>query len=206
MICSGHIYGIILNDAEELTRLAPDLNAEPYLAPPVAPVVYMKPATTLAMGTVRLKPGKEAVAAATLALLMAQDTTGVGAAHAMDHVGASALAIDISYPQANYYRPAVAQRNADGFLVLGDWNWPTVPDRITTVLDGQAAHSWPLDRLHRPIPQLIADISAFLTLRAGDVLLVGLPGDAPKVRAGMELRAEASGLAAATARIEELAQ
>lgn len=206
MICNRHIYGIILNDKAELVRLAPSFAEKPYLAPPVAPVIFMKPATALTGGTVGVKPGEQVVAAATLALLIARDTTRVDADHAMDCVGATALAIDISYPQVNYYRPAIAQRNADGFLVLGEWGWPTVPDAITTTIDDQPGHRWSLDRLARPIPQLIADISAYLTLQAGDVLMVGLPGDAPAIRAGVAVCAQAPGLGAATARIEELVQ
>lgn len=203
MICNGHIYGVILNDSRELARLAPAFQEKPYLAPPVAPVVYMKPASTMSHGTVRLKPGEQAVAAATLALLIARDATGVRPEQAMACVGAAALAIDITYPQADYYRPAVAQRNADTFLVMGDWGSPALADRITTMIDGQAAHSWSLDRLARSPNQLIADISTFLTLRAGDVLLVGLPGDAPQVGAGVTLRAEAASFAPAVARVEE---
>ena len=203
MICNGHIYGVILNDSQELARLAPAFQGKPYLAPPAAPVVYMKPASTVARGTVRLKPRQPAVAAATLALLIARDATGVSPDQAMGCIGAAALAIDITYPQADYYRPAVAQRNADTFLVMGDWGSPALADRITTMIDGQVAHSWSLDRLARSPNQLIADISTFLTLRAGDVLLVGLPGDAPQVGAGVTLGAETAGFAPAVARVEE---
>lgn len=206
MICNGHIYGVILNDSRELARLAPAFQEKPYLARPTAPVVYMKPASTVSRGTVRLKPGQPALAAATLALLIARDATGVSPEQAMECVGAAALAIDITYPQVDYYRPAVAQRNADTFLVMGEWGPPVLADRITTVIDGQAAHSWSLDRLVRAPNQLIADVSAFLTLRAGDVLLVGLPGDAPQVRAGALLCAEAEGFEATVAQIEELAR
>ena len=206
MICNGHIYGVVLNDRDELTRLAPAFHEKPYLAPPAAPVVFMKPAVTLSRGTVRLEPGRGAVAAATVALLIARDTTGVSAEDALDCVGAAAIAVDIAYGQADYYRPAIAQRNADGFLLMGEWRAPALPDRVTTFVDGKAAHEWPLDRLMRAPGQLIADISAFLTLRAGDVLLIGLPGDAPEVEAGMALRAEAAGFAPATALVEEYAR
>lgn len=206
MICKGHIYGVILNDRDEVARLAPAFQEKPYLAPPAAPVVFMKPTVAVSRGTVRLEPGRSAVAAATVALLIARDTTGVSAQAAMDCIGAAAIAIDISYAQADYYRPAVAQRNADGFLVMGDWRAPAVPERIITFVNGRMTHEWPLDRLIRATGQLIADISAFLTLRAGDVLLVGLPGDAPMVEAGMALRAEAAGFDHAAALIQEYVQ
>ena len=150
MICNRHIYGIILNDKAELIRLAPSLAEKPYLSPPVAPVIFMKPATALTGGAVGVKPDGQVVAAATLALLIARDTTKVDAARAMDCVGATALAIDISYPQVNYFRPAIAQRNADGFFVLGEWGWPTVPDAITTTIDGQPVQRPAMPRLCGP--------------------------------------------------------
>ena len=206
MICKGHIYGVILNDREERVRLAQAFQEKPYLAPPAAPVVYMKPAVTLSRGPVRLEPGRSAVAGATVALLIARDTTGVSAQEAMECVGAASLAIDIAYEQADYYRPAIAQRNADGFLVMGQWRAPALPEQIRTFVDGRVAHDWPLDRLVRTPGQLIADISAFLTLRAGDVLLAGLPGDAPDVQPGVDLRVEADGFEPAIALIDEYAQ
>jgi 5-oxopent-3-ene-1,2,5-tricarboxylate decarboxylase / 2-hydroxyhepta-2,4-diene-1,7-dioate isomerase len=205
VICNGHIYGVVLNDQQELAGLASEFREKPYLAPPSAPVVFMKPSTTLASGVVALMPETQVTASTTLALLIGRDTTGVSAVEALDCVGASALAIDLSYPQASYYRPAIAQRNSDGFLIMGEWGWPIIPDSLTALVDGKDIHRWSLDRLVRPVPQLIADISAFLTLRAGDVLLVGLPGDAPTVQAGCDLRADATGLASATARIKEYA-
>ncbi len=38
--------------------------------------------------------------------------------------------------------------------------------------------------LVRPLPRLLADVTAFMTLDAGDVLLLGGADDAPLARAG----------------------
>ncbi len=48
--------------------------------------------------------------------------------------------------------------------------------------------------LVRPVEHLIADITEFLTLRPGDVLLVGEPPDAPLARGGDRVRVEIEGL------------
>jgi 5-oxopent-3-ene-1,2,5-tricarboxylate decarboxylase / 2-hydroxyhepta-2,4-diene-1,7-dioate isomerase len=48
--------------------------------------------------------------------------------------------------------------------------------------------------LIRPISQLIADISAFMTLAAGDVLLVGLPENLPLARVGDRVAVEIDGI------------
>ncbi|MNI81637.1 Homoprotocatechuate catabolism bifunctional isomerase/decarboxylase [compost metagenome] len=38
--------------------------------------------------------------------------------------------------------------------------------------------------LVRPVARLIADVTQFMSFEAGDMLLVGAPHDAPRVRAG----------------------
>lgn len=206
MIGSGTIYGVVLNDRSELDRLEPAFHDDPYKAPPSAPVVYIKPRLCATTGgaPVPLPAGETGlVAAATLALLFAQDAVAVEPAEGWRSVGAVSLALDISLPAANYYRPAIAQRCRDGFLPLGRACDPRVPAEIVTIADGEEVHRWPLSRLVRPIENLIADLTSFMTLKAGDILLVGLPGDAPHVRAGQRLRVEADGLPPLETRVEE---
>lgn len=203
MTIPGHIYGVVLNDKAELEALAPQFDARPYAAPPKAPVVYMKPRAAIARGPVAVHPGETLSAAPTIALLFARDAARCSTGTALDCVGAACLAIDLSLPQASYYRPAVGQKNRDGFLALGDWAPPRLPDTIETLADGRAAHSWQLGRLLRDPATLIADLSSFMTLRAGDVLLVGLPGDAPQVSAGQALTVSAPGLPSLHASLEE---
>lgn len=205
MVIAGDIYGVVLNDRQELHELTESFFDKPYLVPPVAPVVYMKPRSAVTRGPVRVKAGEVLQAASTLALLFARDAARCSESDALDCVGAACLAIDFSLPQTSYYRPAVGQKNRDGFLALGDWIPFTLPSAIDTHIDGKVVHDWPLDRLLRSPAQLIADLSAFMTLRAGDVLLVGLPGDAPHIGAGQSISVSAPGLPAIHSAIEELA-
>jgi 5-oxopent-3-ene-1,2,5-tricarboxylate decarboxylase/2-hydroxyhepta-2,4-diene-1,7-dioate isomerase len=195
MTVAGNIYGVVLNDATERERLAPQFEDKPYLKQPVAPVVYMKPLAALASGPVAVPRGG-LTAAATLAVLIARDTAGVERDDVAACIGGAALALDLSLPSASYYRPAVAQKNGDGRLALGGFTAPVVPRSIRVLADGATVHEWSLDRLARPIETLIADLGTFMTLKAGDVLLVGLPGDAPVIQAGQSLRVEGEGLPA----------
>ena len=48
--------------------------------------------------------------------------------------------------------------------------------------------------LHRDVPQLIADVTGFMTLRAGDLLTVGIPAQPPLARAGDRVAVEIDGL------------
>lgn len=206
MIATGTIYGVVLNDRQELGELESAFHEDPYKAPPKAPVVYIKPRLCATVGgaPVPLPEGEgELVAAATLALLIGSDAQGVSPAEAWDRVAAVSLALDVSLPAASYYRPAIAQRCRDGFLPLGAPSAPTLPSEIVTCVDGREVHRWPLSRLSRSPAQLIADLSAFMTLRAGDLLLVGVAGDAPRIRAGQHVRVEAEGLASIETRVEK---
>lgn len=188
---AGVVYGVALNDREHLAALGEVLLAPPYGRSPMAPVLYIKPRTCVsAFGAPVPVPQAlpELEAAATLALLLADDSGTIGAA---------CLALDVCEPHESYYRPAIRQRCGDGFLPLGafvPFDSSLAQGEVVTRIDGVIAHRWTLSRLARGIPALIADISAIMTLQAGDLLLVGLPGDAPRVRAGQSLTVEMSGL------------
>lgn len=205
MTVMGTIYGVVLNDREERERLGSALGEDPYKAPPQAPVVYIKPrqCATTAGAPVPLPEGEEALsAAATLALLVARDATKVDPDTALDHIGGACLALDISIPLESYYRPPIAQICRDGFLPLGKMGAPGVPGEIVTELDGEEVHRWSLSRLVRSPAQLVADLSQFMTLRAGDLLLVGLPGDAPRVASGQRVNVKADGFQSIETRVE----
>jgi 5-oxopent-3-ene-1,2,5-tricarboxylate decarboxylase/2-hydroxyhepta-2,4-diene-1,7-dioate isomerase len=58
------------------------------------------------------------------------------------------------------------------------------------------AHRRSLSGLLRPAHQLLADVSEFMTLEAGDILMLGAPDDAPLARAGQSVRIEVDGLGA----------
>ena len=60
-----------------------------------------------------------------------------------------------------------------------------------------SCESAPVSRdLVRPIHRLIADISEFLTLEPGDIVLAGEPYDAPLAQAGDRVSVQVDGLPA----------
>lgn len=193
MTVAGNIYGVVLNDRDERARLTEQFVERPYAASPVAPVVYMKPLASVARGPIGVPADTGLVAATTLAFLFARDAGRVAEDGVAACLGAAALALDLSIPAASYYRPAIAQKNGDGRLALGDFVAPRRAARVRLCADGELLHEWSLDRLTRPLEKLVAELGEFLTLKAGDILLVGLPGDAPQIRPGQMLRVEAEG-------------
>ena len=192
---AGNIYGVVLNDRHELEQLAPNLSDKPYLAPPRSAVVYQKPLSSIARGPVVVPP-TGLVAAATVALLFSRDASLLERADVASCIGSCALAVDLFTPNSSYYRPAIANRNADGRLILGDFVRPVFPDSITLSSDGKPVHEWQLSRLVRDSHQLVADLSQYLGFKAGDLLLIGLPGDAPLVHAEQELHIDGAPLPA----------
>src|SRR5258707_4760170 len=102
-----HVYGVALNFKGTLASLGDALHREPYQKPPVAPVLYMKPANTLIgngapipcpRGVPRLRMG---------------GTLGVVIGHGY------AIVNDVSIPHKSYFRPAIREQCRDGFCSIG---------------------------------------------------------------------------------------
>jgi 5-oxopent-3-ene-1,2,5-tricarboxylate decarboxylase/2-hydroxyhepta-2,4-diene-1,7-dioate isomerase len=196
---AGTAYGVALNDKLELESLGEAFAQAPYKAPPRAPVLYIKPRSCFSYGgaPVPLPADLEEVqVAATVGLQFARDVTGASPADVRAAVGAVCLALDVSEPCPSFYRPAIRQQCRDGFLPLAHFaDMPASFAQIVTEIDGREVHRWSLDRLARPLETAICEISAFMTLRAGDLLLIGIAGDAPRARAGQIVTVRSEGLA-----------
>jgi 5-oxopent-3-ene-1,2,5-tricarboxylate decarboxylase / 2-hydroxyhepta-2,4-diene-1,7-dioate isomerase len=55
---------------------------------------------------------------------------------------------------------------------------------VRVAVDGQVVHETDTGDRIRPAARLLADVSDFMTLHPGDVLLLGVSYGAPRVRAG----------------------
>ena len=109
---------------------------------------------------------------------------------------------DLSLPHDSYYRPPIKFRNRDGFLGCGPV-LQAVPDLSTLALElrinGTLAQRIELSTLVRDAATLLRDVSEFMTLQAGDVLMLGtdcLPdGTRPRAKAGDRIEISAPGFA-----------
>jgi 5-oxopent-3-ene-1,2,5-tricarboxylate decarboxylase/2-hydroxyhepta-2,4-diene-1,7-dioate isomerase len=199
----GTVYGVILNVRQQVEALGEALNAPPYSAPPKHPVLYIKPPNTFAPhgAEVPVPPGVDALEmGATLAVVIGRTACRVSEAEALEHVLGYAVAIDVCIPHASLHRPAIRQRCRDGFLPIG----PAVtaradvadPDALTVAVrvNGRETRRWSTSDLVRPVAKLIADVTDFMTLSEGDVLMVGLPPDGPQARIGDVVEAHIEGV------------
>jgi 5-oxopent-3-ene-1,2,5-tricarboxylate decarboxylase/2-hydroxyhepta-2,4-diene-1,7-dioate isomerase len=202
-LLSGAVYGALLNHRSALAALGEAAKLPPYHAPPVAPVLYIKPQNTLALPgeIVRIPAGTpELEVGASLGLVIGRTACGVSATSALEFVAGYLIVADVSVPHASLHRPSIRFRARDGFCPLG----PAViaraavanPDALTVRVfrDGTLVHTANTADMIRPAARLLADVTEFMTLSPGDVLALGAAAPAPRVRSGQTLRIEIDGV------------
>lgn len=187
------VVGVALNSRQALAALGEAVNAPPYKAPPQAPVLYIKPANTYAAdGDVITLPADvpEVSIGACLGIVFGRRATRVSEAEALDYVAGYRVVADLSAPHDSYFRPALKQQCRDGFCPIGSDLAPAAavadPDalEIEVRVDGERVQRTTTADRVRPVARLIADVTAFMSFEPGDILLTGIPADAPRARAG----------------------
>ncbi len=200
---TGTVYGTLLNFKGALAALGDSVNAAPYQAPPAGPILYIKPANTLAAhgSDVALPPGQDTLEiGAALGIVIGRRATRIDAARAADYIAGYTVVSDVSVPHASYYRPAVRHKCRDGYCPIGPWvtarEQAGNPDTLMMVvrINGEERQRNHTGNLLRPVAQLLADVTAFMSLEAGDVLLAGVPEGAPLARAGDTVEIEIEGV------------
>ncbi|GAA0440392.1 fumarylacetoacetate hydrolase family protein [Lentibacillus halophilus] len=190
---NGTVYGALLNDKGMYDKFEPSMNQDPYKAPPKAPVLYIKPANTI-IGSKTEIPLPSHVSqlqmGAALAVVMGEQATKVKEQDAFDYIKGYTIVNDVSIPHESVYRPAIKEKARDGFCPVGPW----VVDRdcidnpndlnIQVYVNGQLKQENNTNNLIRDIGKLIADVTSFMTLYAGDALLVGISDEAPLAEEG----------------------
>jgi 5-oxopent-3-ene-1,2,5-tricarboxylate decarboxylase / 2-hydroxyhepta-2,4-diene-1,7-dioate isomerase len=200
---NGTVIGTLLNERGALSALGDAVHAPPYRAPPRSVLLYIKPQNTwTACGApVALPAGLDEVEiGAVLGIVIGATASRVSAARALEFVLGYTVVNDISEPHASVFRPAIRQRSRDGFCPIGPWiiarQEVGSPDALDmrVFINGEWRASHSTANLVRPVATLIADVSEFMTLGPGDVLLTGIAGDAPHARVGDRVRIEIDGI------------
>lgn len=200
---SGIVYGVLLNHRSALDALGNLVNDAPYRGAPRAPVLYIKPRNTLAVSgsPVRVPPeAPELEVGACLGLVLARAAARLAEGDALEYVAGYLIVNDVSVPHASYYRPSIRHKARDGFCPLGPRVVPRAaladPGAVTlrVFIDGVLRQSASTADLLRPAAQLLAEVSEFMTLAAGDVLALGAAFPAPRVRPGQVARIEIDGI------------
>lgn len=209
---SGVVVGALLNDPAELRALGDAVHQPPHKAPPVAPVLEVKPRHTLAAdgAAVVLPAGAagsdELEVGASLGIVIGRVACRVAERNAMQHVAGYLVAADFSLPlpgQQAHYRPSVRLKARDGFCPIGPAVVPAAaapdPDdlAVEVTIDGNVAHRHRTGPRVRGVARLVADVSEFMTLNPGDVLLLGRgygEQGVPRARAGQLVQITIAGI------------
>jgi 5-oxopent-3-ene-1,2,5-tricarboxylate decarboxylase/2-hydroxyhepta-2,4-diene-1,7-dioate isomerase len=197
------VYGTLLNFRREWDLWAPRMTQDPHKAAPNAPILYVKSANTFSPAgqDLLLQDGvSEVDIGATLGLVIGADAQVAGAV----------LLCDWSVPHASYYRPPVKFRCRDGFLALPQQvtqgqvaDWAAL--QIEVRRNSERVQTVDLCELMRDLPALLADVGEFMTLQAGDVLMVGTDclADAsrPRAKAGDRVEISAPGFSSVSVQV-----
>lgn len=194
------VYGVIMNDQITLDRFG-DVSQAPYKGAAKAPILYIKPVNTwCGNGAIIDLPRNENTVevGAVIGLRMGRDASRLDEDNALDAVKDCVLAADLSLPHDSYYRPAIRQKAFDGALpllnlpaeILANLNNLT----INTFINDDLKDTRKMNNLVRSPAKLLADVTEFMTLFAGDVLLLGVVYKSPLASLGDHIKVEIPGL------------
>ncbi|WP_277962575.1 fumarylacetoacetate hydrolase family protein [Pseudomonas sp. RIT-To-2] len=202
-IASGTLFGVALNYQGLLQQRLAEFDQAPYKQPPIKPVLFIKTPNTRNVhlgevvyptGVERLQPGPA------LGVVIGKDASRVSQAQALSHVAGYTIVNEFSLPEDSYYRPAVKAKCRDGFCALGPALVPVDaiadPHQLTLTLyvNNERVQENTTANFVRGIAQLIAELSEFMTLHAGDVLITGTPEGRVDVRPGDRVDVDITGL------------
>ena len=199
----GCVYGAALNFRGLRELLEPEFHRPPHDHPPRAPVLYIKPRNTWVAHrhAVPLPAGVDAVEiGATLGVLIGRDATRVPRGRAAEVIAGYTIVNDVTIPHAGLFRPPLRFKCRDGFCPVGPWvvARDAIPSpgalAIRARVNGELRMENTTANLHRDIAGLIADVTEFMTLRAGDLLAVGVPEHPPLARVGDLMTVEIEGV------------
>ncbi|HEV7715367.1 MAG TPA: fumarylacetoacetate hydrolase family protein, partial [Steroidobacteraceae bacterium] len=137
---------------------------------------------------------------ATLGLIVARDIS-YGRVGEVEHcISGLTVVNEVSLPHEEVFRPAIKQRCRDGFCPIGPQvvlaDAAAVRRRyvMRTYINEELKHECSTDELVRAVPQLLADISSFMTLHAGTLVTIGVRRDTPLAKVGDSVTVEIDGI------------
>ncbi|MEO6017161.1 MAG: fumarylacetoacetate hydrolase family protein [Polaromonas sp.] len=190
---AGTVYGVLLNSNDEFAALAGQMTSPPYKAAPRAPVLYIKTANTWnpGGGVVALPPQTPEISVgATIGMLIGATAPANRAHVAIDSIAGMVLMNDFSIPHASFFRPPVKFNCLDGFLGMAAHT--VTPEQagdparlsLEVRINGELRHTVDFSQMRRNAAQLLVDVNEFMTLREGDVLMLGCGAGRPLAKAG----------------------
>lgn len=173
--------------------------------PPETPLVFLKGPNTFIGHRARTRRPADATYMhyeCELAVVIGRTARNVSREEAPAYVAGYTVGNDYAIRDylENYYRPNLRVKNRDGCTPLGPWlvDAADVADpmnlRLTTKVNGKVTQEGTTADMIFDVGALIAWLSGFMTLEAGDVILTGTPEGLADVKAGDEVETEVEGI------------
>ena len=196
------VVGAFLNFQGAWKAIEPQMHQEPHFKPPEHVVLYVKPANTWRKNgdAIVLPNGVDEVeVGATLGIVMGAATSRVHEHDALKYVAGYVAVNDVTVPHQSVLRPPIQQKCRDSFCPIGEMKPAGAvadPNDLTLHIwvNGELKATHSTRELIRPVARLIADVTDFMTLEAGDVLLVGTPENLPRAHAHDRVAVEIEGV------------
>lgn len=196
------VYGVALNHRSLIEAFKHKFDDTPYKTAPKTPVLFIKPGNTrIGHGAaIPFPAGIDRIqAGGALGVVIGQRARKVSEAEALNYVGGYTLVNEVSLPEDSFYRPAIKAKCRDGFCPIGPWLVDAAainPNVLTvrTYVNGELRETNDTRDLVRGVAQLIAEISQFMTLEPGDLLIAGTPLRTVDLKPGDTVAVEADGI------------
>ena len=173
--------------------------------PPASPVMFLKPSTAVVGegDPVARPPSVERLDyEGELAVVIGRLCRDVPAASAPDVVFGYTCANDVTArDQQRTDGQWTRAKGYDSFCPLGPWietDLDPAASRVTTRLNGTVVQDAPTSLLLHSVAELVAYVSAVMTLLPGDVLLTGTPAGVGPMDAGDEVSVTVDGVGTLT--------
>lgn len=178
-----NIFGIGLNYTEHVAESARSLDTEHKL--PQQPVIFSKPPTTVVSSTDPVKHNgaltRQLDWETELAVIIGRTAKAVAKADAMRHVFGYTIINDISARDCRRSGQWIVSKGQDSFAPMGPCivTADAIPDPhnldLSTHVNGVEKQNSNTKFMLFKIDELIADISASMTLEPGDIIATGTP-------------------------------
>ncbi|MCH4245409.1 fumarylacetoacetate hydrolase family protein [Acinetobacter gerneri] len=199
----GNIFGIALNYKSLYETLKQQFNEKPYVKEPVKPVLFIKtPNTRNQSGQAVIKRAGEILQAGpAVGIVIGKSTSRVKKSDANAHIAGYVVINELSLPEESYYRPAIKAKCQDGFCVLGN---AVAKDQVTDVdhlelrvyVNGELKQTGNTSDWIRSPEQIIEEISDYMPLSEGDIIITGTPLGRVDLQHGDVVRVEVDQLGA----------
>lgn len=195
----GAIYGTLLNDENYVKGMDDTFHQKPYNNPPAHPVMYMKPINTVNghLKSIPMPKGETVVQInAAIGMVIGKTAVRVGVDDAFDYVSGYTVVNDVSIPHSDFHRPNIKNKVRDGFCPVGPWivrkQAIPYPNDVTigVFINDEMKQEIHTKHVVRDAATLLSEVSSFMTLTEGDVLLLGIFDGAPNAQLGDTVRIE----------------